>query len=194
MPVSPVMRGAHVRREAANHPEQLLHRRAASDHAAELEPPREIAFHGQHAAAPLDFLPHAGQELLEPAEIDRLAQVVHRPELDRLDGGVHRRVARHQHGLTLRVRVLDRTQHFQPANVRHPQIHHHQIGPVRLNPRDRVAPARAGDHLEPRTPRESPDHLQDAGLVIDDHEDRLLAAHTHSRETARPADRSARNS
>ena len=49
-------RGAHVRRQPANHAEQLLHHRAAADHAAELEPLGDVALDRQHAAPPLDLL------------------------------------------------------------------------------------------------------------------------------------------
>ncbi len=125
-------RQPHVRRQAPDHAEEILHARPAADHPVELEPPRQVAFHRQDAAPPVDLLAHAGQQLIEPAEVERLAQVVHRPELDRLDGGVDRRVAGHEHGLAMRVDVADGAQDVEAADLGHPQIDHHQVRPTRL--------------------------------------------------------------
>ena len=142
-------RGAHVRRQPADQREQILHQRPAADHAAELQPLGQVALHRQHAAPALDLVAHGREHLLQPREVERLAQVVHRAELDRLDRGVDRGVAGHQHRLAVRVRVADRPQHLEAADVRHAQIDHHQIGVRRLHLGDPLAAARAGDDLEP---------------------------------------------
>jgi hypothetical protein len=141
---------AHVRRKAANHPEQILHFRRAADHAAELEPAREIAFHRQDVAPTLDLLTHAREQLIQPAEIERLREVVHRAELHRFDGGVDRCVTGHQHGLAMRVHVANRAEDIQPADLGHPQVHHDQIGPTRLNQRDGFAASRTHRDLKAR--------------------------------------------
>ena len=49
-------RRPHVRRQAADQREQVLHQRAAADHAAELQPLGEVALHRQHAAPALDLV------------------------------------------------------------------------------------------------------------------------------------------
>ena len=82
--------------------------------------------------AALDFFRHAGQQLLEPCEVDRLAQIVHRAELDGIDGGVDRRVAGHQHGLAARIDVANGAQHVEPADVGHAQIDQDQVGATRV--------------------------------------------------------------
>ena len=137
-------RQAHVRGEAPDHPEEILHARAAADHPVELEPPRQVAFHRQDAAPAVDLLAHARQQLIEPAEVERLGQIVHRAELDRLDGGVDRRVAGHEHGLAMRVDIADRAQDVEAADLGHPQIDHHEVGPARLDQRDGRAAVGAG--------------------------------------------------
>ena len=38
-------RQTHVRGQAPDHPEEILHARAAADHPVELEPPRQVPFH-----------------------------------------------------------------------------------------------------------------------------------------------------
>ena len=159
-----------VRRQPPDHAEQILHPRRAADHAAELEAARELAFDREHALPPLDLVTHAGEQLLEPAEVERLAEVVHRAELDRLDRGVDRGVAGHQHGLTVRVDVADRAQDVEPADVRHPQIDHHEVGPPRLNQGDGVAAARTGRNLEPDALGEAGDQIENALFVVDDDE------------------------
>ena len=122
--------------------------RTAADHPVELEPPRQVPFHREDAAPAVDLLAHARQQLIEPAEVERLAQVVHRPELDRLDRGVDRRVARHEHGLAVRVDVADGAQDVEAADLRHPQVDHHQVRPARLDQRDRRAAVGTGRHVE----------------------------------------------
>ena len=47
--------------------------------------------------------------------------------------------------------------------------------------------------VEPGAPREPADDVENALFVVDDDEHRRLTCHTHSLETARTADRMARN-
>ena len=113
----------------------------AADHPAELEPPRHVALDRQQAAAPLDVVAHAGEQLLEAREVERLAQIVDRAELDRLDRRIDGGVAGHQHRLAVRIDVADGAQHVEAADVRHPQIDHRDVGAARLQLGDRLAPA-----------------------------------------------------
>ena len=186
-------RRAHVRREPANHAEEILHERAAPDHPAELEPLGDVPLDLQQAPAPLDVVADGRQEQLEPAEVERLAQIVHRAELDRFDRGVDRGVAGHQHRLALRIDLANRADDVEAADVRHAQVDHRDVRAPRLQLRDRIAPARAGNDVEPRAAREPADHVENALLVVDDDERRPLPCHTHSLETARTAERMARN-
>ena len=79
---------AHVRREAPDRVEQLLHGRAASDHAAEGERLGDLGVDLQQPLPALDALADARQQPAETCEIERLADVVERAQLHRLDGGV----------------------------------------------------------------------------------------------------------
>ena len=187
-------RGADVRREPPDHPEQLLHRRAAADHPAELQPPRDVALDRQQVAAALEIVAHAGQQLLEPREVERLAQVVGRAQLDRLDRGLDRRVAGHQHRLAARIDVADGAQHVEAAEVRHPQVDHDEIGAPRLQLRDRVAAVRARQRVVAGPLREPADHVEDALFVVDHDQQGLLPVHTYSFESPRSAPRSADSS
>ena len=185
-----------MRRQPPDHAEQLLHPRAAADHAAELEPPRQVPFHREDAAPPIDLLANAGQQLVEAAEVERLAQVVHRPELDRLDRGVDRGVAGHEHGLTVRVDIANRAQDVEAADLRHPQVDHHQVGPPRLDQRDGRAAVGTDQHVEAGAFGETRHDVEDTLLVVDDYQQWSWIRHappTRSRITAASAVRSARN-
>ena len=186
-------RGAHVRRQPADHAEQLLHHRAAADHAAELEAPRDVALHGEQAAPALEVLAHASEQLLEPGEVERLAQIVHRPELDRFDRGVDRGEAGHQHRLAVGIDVADGADDIEPADVRHAQIDHRDVGAPRLQLGDRLAPARARDHVESGPAPEPGHEVENPLLVVDNHERWAMAGHAYSLDTARTADRMARS-
>ena len=95
--------GAHVRREAPDEREQLLHRRPAADHAAELCVLRDLLLCVEQPPAPRGVVAHACEETRQPGEVERLGQVVDGAELDRLDGTVDRGVAAHQHDLAVRI-------------------------------------------------------------------------------------------
>ena len=96
VPVSP--RDEHdlrVRRQALDEAEDLLHRRAAPEHAAELE---LLARPGSRARATCarrsSSSRMSSEQLPQPIEVERLGEVLARAELDRLDravdGGVRR--------------------------------------------------------------------------------------------------------
>src|SRR6185437_2805316 len=70
----------------------------------------------------------------------------------------------------------------------------HEVGPACLQESDRFPAARTGGHFVSGSPREPADHVQDALLVVDHHQQWLLIRHTHSFETALSAARSARRS
>jgi hypothetical protein len=159
-----------VRREAADHPEQLLHGGAAADHAGKLEPAGDVPLEREQASALVDLLGHRRQQLLEPAKVERFAQVVHRAQLDRFDGGVDRGVAGHQDGLAMRIGLTDRPQDVKTTDVGHPQIDHQQVGAPGLHLGDRFAAARTRHHVKTRAPCEAAHDVEDALFVVDDDE------------------------
>ncbi len=163
-------RQAHVWCEAPDHPEEVLHARTSSDHPAELEPSCQVAFHRQDTATSIDLVAHARQQLVEAAEVERLGEIVHRAELHRFDGGVERCIARHQHCLAVRVDVADRAKNLEAADLGHPQIDHHQIGPARLNQRDGLAAVSTYGDVEARALGETGHDVEDPLLIVDDYE------------------------
>jgi hypothetical protein len=132
--------------------------------------------------------------LLEPREIERLAQIIGRAQLDRLDGRFDRRVAGHQDGLAMRIDLANGPEHVEAAQIGHPQVDHHEVGAPRPQQADRLASGRTDDRVEPGPLREAADHVEDALFVVDDDQQRLLPVHTHSFDAPRSAPRSADSS
>ncbi len=91
----------------------------------------------------------------------------------------------------MRVGLANGAQHVEPPDVRHAQVHHHEIRAPGLQLNDRLAPARARHHVEACAPRETAHHVKDALFVVHDDQQRPLPCHTHSFATARTAARSA---
>jgi hypothetical protein len=178
-------RSPRVRRQAPDQAEELLHRGVAADHPPADEVPRRFLVGRRHGALPIAFRLDGRQELPEPAEVDRLAQVIHRSRLNRLDGAVDRGVPCHQHGLALRVRLPDRAQHVQTADLRHLQIDDCDVGRVRVEVLERRGPSGAGHDLEPGPVAEVVEEVQDAWLIIDHEQDG--PARTHARAHLRVA-------
>ena len=127
------------------------------------------------------LLVHGLQEMGQPFEVERLRHVVHRPELDRLDGAVDSRIPRHQDDFAARHGFLDRLEHLESVDVGHPEIHHGEVG--RLAPQlfERLLATGAGDHVETGPPGESGDHVQNAFVVVDQKQKRMLRCHGLSR-------------
>ena len=157
-----------VGRETPNHAKKLLHERPASNHPAELEALGDVAFNRKDAAPALDLFANRCQELLEPREVERLAQVIHRAELDRFNGRVDGRIAGHQHGLAAGIDLVNGANDVEAADVGHPQIDHRDVRVARPQLRDRLVPARARDHFESGTPREPADDVENALFVVHD--------------------------
>ena len=186
-------RRSNVRGKPTDHAEEILHHRSPADHSAELESFGDVTLEREQTPASLRLLPNRGEELIETCEIQGLAEVIHRPQLDRFHRGLDRGVARHQHRLATRIHVANRANHIQAAEVWHPQIDQREIGVPRANLGDRLTPARAGNDFEAGTPRETVDDVTNSLLVVHDDEHRWLSGHTHSLAMARTADRMARS-
>ena len=132
----------------------------------------DVALDRQQAAAALDLVADAAEQLLEAAEVERLAQVVHRAELDRLDRGVDRRVAGHQDAWQSRSTVADRAQHVEPADVRHPQIDGGKIVMALAELGERLGAVGAQCDVESCPFAHGSDELANGTVVIDDQQRR----------------------
>ena len=66
--------GAHVRRQAADRIEQLLHRRAPADHALELALLGDLGVDRHHQLAATDALPHLDQQLAQRSKSSGLVR------------------------------------------------------------------------------------------------------------------------
>ena len=70
----------------------------------------------------------------------------------------------------MRVDVADRAKDLEAADLGHPQIDHHQIGPPRLNQRDGLAAVTTDRDVEARALGETGHDVEDALLIVDDYE------------------------
>src|SRR6185436_13046630 len=85
-------------------------------------------------------------------------------------------------------------EHVEAADLRHAEIDHHQVGLHRLHLRDRLASVRVGDHVVAGPLGEPLDQVENALLVVDDHQQGLWPVHTHSFVSPRSAAFSAASS
>jgi len=116
----------------------------------------------------------------EPAqapEVDRLLQVIARAELDGRDRRVDRRVAGQQDDVAVGVRLADRLQHVESAELRHLQVDDGHVGIELRKFRERRGRVRARLDLEPHLPSETLDDRQDCRLVVDRQQQRRYVGH-----------------
>ena len=111
--------GRGVRLEPGDH---VVHPRAIADHALEAELLVELS--AEVAVGPGELPPLAG--LLDDGphlgHVERLLQVVQRPELHRLDGRLHVAEAGHDHDLGVRLLRPGLANDGQAVDVAHPQV------------------------------------------------------------------------
>ena len=88
-------------------------------------------------------------------EVERLAQVIERAELDGFDRRVHRGLCGHQDHLARRVGVADGPQDLEPSHLGHVPIEERDVGVDRRQLREQRVPAAAGDDLEAFALREA---------------------------------------
>ncbi len=159
-------------------PEHFLHRRPAAHHAGEFETLRDLAIQFHHPRAALRLLAHDRERALQPFQIEWLGQVVGSPELHRFDRRIDRGETGHQYDGRSGVRLAQLSDDLESADVRHPEIDHHQIRPPLFGQRQRLTTTRADEHLEPLALGEPLGQRQDAGLVVDDQYERAaVVAH-----------------
>jgi hypothetical protein len=158
--------GPDVRREAADQAEQLLHRGAHADHPAELRAPRQVVLDREQAPAALGLLAHRDQQVLQPLEVDGLAEIVARPELHRLDCRLHGGIRGHQDDLAVRIEVANRLEDVEAAQLGHAQVDQGQVGPARRHPLDGFTAVVTRQRREPGPRGEARHHVYDARLVV----------------------------
>ena len=167
---------ADVRRQPAYRIEQLLHGRAAPDHPVKLELAREPGIGVQQALAALHARGDVRQQLAQPVEVDGFAQVVQRPQLDRLHRRVHVGMPGHEDDGAVRVAGAEGSQHLQPADLVHQYIDEEHIRSRLRQRRERILATAAADDVESTLAGESIDEGKNPRLVIDHHEARSRAA------------------
>ena len=155
-------------RQALNQAEDFLHRRAAAEHPAELQLPRDLALEGHHLGAPLELEADVDEHLAQAIEIKRLGQVLAGAELDRFDGAVDRGVGGHEDHFAARVGGANLPQQVEAVHVGHPQVDHREIGRSPHQRAHRFGAAPARDDLEAGLRRQALDDFQDRRLVVDD--------------------------
>jgi hypothetical protein len=69
----------------------------------------------------------AHDHLLQLGHVDRLRQVLKRPERDRLHGRIQTRIARHQDDRYVQIALADRLQELDPVHAGHVDVAHHGI-------------------------------------------------------------------
>ncbi len=113
------------------------------------EVPGDVGVNLQQSLAGARCSCDAGQQPAETIDIERLADVVERTQLHRLDGGVHCGLAGHQNNLARRVEGANGAEHIEPVDVGHPEVDNHRIRLERRQLREGVAGVRPGDNGEP---------------------------------------------
>ncbi len=113
------------------------------------------------------------QHLTEAIEVERLGQVLARPELDGFDGAVDRRVPGHQNDFAGGNGRANLAEQIESVDVRHPQVDHGEIGGPTHQRVERLAAAGTRDHLEAGLAGHPLDHPQHGTLIVDNQEQRL---------------------
>ena len=170
-------RRSHVRRQPSDEREHVLHHGAAADHAAELEPLREVALEREHIAMLRRFVADRREELTNARQIERLGQVVASAELDRFDGAVDGAVAGHQHDAGARIDLANRPQHVEPRDAGHPHVEQHEVGRPLLELSNGVVARRRRDDVEPFSQGDRAHQREDGAVVVCNEEAWALALH-----------------
>jgi len=160
--------GADVRRQPADQIEDLLHRRTAANHSAELELPGEGQLRVGEAPVRRELVAGAGQGLFEARDVERLGEVVDGAQLDGLDGRIDAGVSRHQRDPGVGVGLAQRANDFETTDVGHPQIDERDVGMPQGGRLDGLAAVRAGRDLEAFRLRDPAHHAEHPRLVVDD--------------------------
>ena len=171
--------GPHVRRQPSHGIEQLLHDGTATDQAVELELAGELTVRGEEALAATETVSDGVEQSPEPLEVEGLADVVKRAELDGVDGGIDRRMSGHQDHFTCRMNVADRSQHLEAADLRQPQVNDCPVGLETRQFFEDPGSVRATDYLEASSAREVLDNADHGRVVVYDQKNRCLIGTYH---------------
>ena len=158
-------RSPDERRQPRDGADEVTHRGASSHHPQRVGGVSRI---NGLVSALSDRGVDLAKQLINPPGVERLAQIVHRANLDRFDGGLDARESGHQHHLAAGIRLVDRTKHLQPIQVRHPEIDHDEVGADAAAGRNTRGAGRAGHDIEAGLLPEVTDGLEDRRLVVDD--------------------------
>ncbi len=157
-----------MRRQPLDQAEQLLHGRTSADHPAELGALGCLLFRLEQPAAPDGVLTHGREEFAEALEIERLGEVVDGAQLDGLDRALDRGRAGHEDHVTVGIRLANRAQHVESADVGHAQVDGGDVRVMFAQVIEGRSAARASHHVESHAFSDVAQHVQDRLLIVDD--------------------------
>ena len=120
-----------------------------------------------------DVLPDLEAQLVH---VERLGEVVHRPEPHGFDGAVGRGERRHHERDDVAIELLRGTQHFDAADVRHPDVGEQQIDALLLENRDRLGAVGCQQHIVAIAAKHDAQHVAHRRLIVHDEDARLGSA------------------
>ena len=158
---------AIMRRHAADAGKHVPHAGAVADDAFELGAREQFVF---ELAGPLALARDFQQRTdLFPQRRDRnrLVQIIRRALLDRLDGGFGGIVRRHENHFRGRIERHNPIQHFHPGHSGHDQVRQYDLGMAGMNQIHALFGVRSGEDFEIGLCQGAGQHLQAAGIVVD---------------------------
>jgi hypothetical protein len=142
--------------------------RAAPDEILEPPLPMQLTLEREVLLLKPATLEGVGDRDLQLVELERLGDVVVGPELHGLHGGLRRGVGRDDQDHRPRRVLLGRLEDREAVELAHPEIGHHEIEGLRLEPFDRRLTAVGHGDLEAGLPEHDGEQVPHALLVVDD--------------------------
>ena len=105
-------------------------------------------------------------DLLELRHIERLQQIIVRPELHRFDGRLRRAVSRHQNDELLGVLLPDAAQGFEAVDAAHADVHEDEVGLELRNQLQSLLAAAGGGEFDLGRIKNAAERIQHVRLVI----------------------------
>ena len=144
---------------------QLLHGRRLSDQL-------ELPLHGGPQRLVLLLQSMLLERMFHPQrdvfQRQRLFDVVIGAELDGLDGGFDRAVARHHHHLRVRHQFLEALERLQPVHFGHPNVEHHEIRRIRCIDPQGFRPALRHRNVVPFVLQNAAQRREDRLFIVHD--------------------------
>jgi len=170
---------ARVRRQAPDQGEDVLHRRTAADHPAELEPAGDVRLRLLQRSPLRVVVTNTRQQRAQPFQVQRLAQVVDRTASQRLDDTVIGYIVRHERDATVLIDCLDPVQQAEVADVRPPGVDQHQLHRPLTQLGQGVTRVDGRGDVIALSQRESPNGRLDVAIAVDDEDARTVSVHGH---------------